>query len=133
MHGFLCEGAGLWKFPDERPLDREEVVESLKDCEKVLFEKTLWPLIFTQRHDGRTETVKTAVSFPSLWITLILLSGISGYGFWSESLFEQETWSPVGLDRLAQVGTVYMLAAVAVYFWKPFFRDPTLPSVSSPL
>ena len=46
---FLCEGAGLWKFPDERPLDREEVVESLKDCGKVLFEKTLWPLIFTQR------------------------------------------------------------------------------------
>ena len=68
--------------------------------------------------------MKTAVSFPSLWITLILLSGISGYGFWSESLFEQETWSPVGLDRLAQVGTVYMLAAVAVYFWKPFFATP---------
>ena len=68
--------------------------------------------------------MKTAVNFPSLWITLILLSGISGYGFWSESLFEQETWSPVGLDRLAQVGTVYMLAAVAVYFWKPFFATP---------
>lgn len=45
---FLCEGMGLWKFPDERPLDREEVVESLKDCGNVLFEKTLWPLIFTQ-------------------------------------------------------------------------------------
>ena len=45
---FLCEGVGLWKFPDERPLDREEVVTSLKDCEIVLFEKTLWPLVFTQ-------------------------------------------------------------------------------------
>ena len=44
----LCEGVGLWKFPDERPLAREEVTESLKDCGKVLFEKTLWPLVFTQ-------------------------------------------------------------------------------------
>jgi len=44
----LCEGAGLWKFPDERPLDRGEVLESLQDCGKVLFEKTLWPLVFTQ-------------------------------------------------------------------------------------
>ena len=68
--------------------------------------------------------MKTAVSLPSLWVALVLLSGISGYGFWSESLFEKETWSPVGLDRLAQVGTVYMLAAVAVYFWKPFFATP---------
>ena len=62
-------------------------------------------------------------------VTLILLSGVSGYGFWSERLFEREIWSSLGLDRLAQVGTVYMLAAVAVYFWKPFFATPTLPSV----
>ena len=68
--------------------------------------------------------MKTTVISPSLWITLILLSGISGYGFWSERLFEQEIWSSLGLDRLAQVGTVYMLAAVAVYFWKPFFATP---------
>ena len=65
--------------------------------------------------------MKTTVISPSLWITLILLSGVSGYGFWSERLFEREIWSSLGLDRLAQVGTVYMLAAVAV------FRDPTLP------
>ena len=58
--------------------------------------------------------MKTTVISPSLWITLILLSGVSGYGFWSERLFEREIWSSLGLDRLAQVGTVYMLAAVAV-------------------
>ena len=68
--------------------------------------------------------MKTTVISPSLWITLILLSGVSGYGFWSERLFEREIWSSLGLDRLAQVGTVYMLAAVAVYFWKPFFATP---------
>ena len=68
--------------------------------------------------------MKTAVSLPSLWVALVLLSGISGYGFWSESLFEKETWSSLGLDRLAQVGTVYIPAAVAVYFWKPFFATP---------
>ena len=68
--------------------------------------------------------MKTAVGSPSLWVTLILLSGISGYGFWSEGLFEQETWSSLGLDRLAQVGAVYMLAAAAVYFWKPSFATP---------
>jgi SAM-dependent methyltransferase len=44
----LCEGAGLWKFPDERPLKREEVIESLDRFGKVVFEKTLWPLVFTQ-------------------------------------------------------------------------------------
>ena len=45
---FLCEGVGLWKFPDEQPLHREEVLESLQGCGKVLFEKTLLPLVFTQ-------------------------------------------------------------------------------------
>ena len=45
---FLCEGVGLWKFPDERPLVREEVIDSLNGCGTVLFEKTLWPLVFTQ-------------------------------------------------------------------------------------
>ena len=70
--------------------------------------------------------MKTAVSSTSLWVTLILLSGISAYGFWSARLFEQETWSSLGLERLAQVGAVYMLAAVAVYFWKPSFVAPLL-------
>ena len=68
--------------------------------------------------------MKTAVSLPSLWVILILLGGISGYGFWSEGLFEQATWSSLGLYRLARAGTVYILAAVVVYFWKPAFAAP---------
>lgn len=70
--------------------------------------------------------MKTVARLPSLWLSLILLSGISGYGFWSESLFEQETWSSLGLERLAQVGAAYMLAAVVVFFWKPSFVAPLL-------
>ena len=70
--------------------------------------------------------MKAAVTSPSLWVTLILLSGISAYGFWSERMFEQQTWSSLGLDRLAQVGAIYMLAAVVVYFWKPSFATPLL-------
>ena len=69
--------------------------------------------------------MKTAVSSTSLWVTLILLSGISAYGFWSARLFEQETWSSLGLERLAQVGAVYMLAAVAVYFVSRLSRPPS--------
>jgi len=44
-----CEALGLWKFPDERPLLRSEVLDSVTRCGDVLFEKTLWPLVFTQR------------------------------------------------------------------------------------
>ena len=56
-----------------------------------------------------------------IWVTLILTSAVSGYGLWSERLFEQETWSPLGLIRLAQVGTAYLCVAAAVYFWKPSY------------
>ena len=59
-----------------------------------------------------------------LWVALILTSAVSGYGLWSERLFEQETWSPLGLSRLAQVGTAYLCVAVAVYFWKPSYATP---------
>jgi len=45
----ICEALGLWKFPDERPLPREEVLSSMTEHGDVLFEKTLWPLVFTQR------------------------------------------------------------------------------------
>jgi putative flippase GtrA len=45
----FCEVAGLWKFPDERPLTRDEVLSAVQDHGSVLFEKTLWPLILTQR------------------------------------------------------------------------------------
>jgi glycosyltransferase involved in cell wall biosynthesis/SAM-dependent methyltransferase len=45
----LCEFAGLWKFPDERPLLPEEVRATAGRWGNVEFEKTLWPLVFTQR------------------------------------------------------------------------------------
>ncbi len=43
-----CEALGLWHFPDERPLRRKEVYDSVSRWGDVVFEKTLWPLIFTQ-------------------------------------------------------------------------------------
>ena len=43
-----AEAAGMWNFPDERPLLPEEAREAVKDLGEVVFEKTLWPLILTQ-------------------------------------------------------------------------------------
>lgn len=43
-----CELLGVWKFPDERPLPKSEVIAAMKEQGTVLFEKTLWPLILTQ-------------------------------------------------------------------------------------
>ncbi len=44
----IIEALGMWKFPDERPLQREEVVSAVRERGEVAFEKTLWPLIPTQ-------------------------------------------------------------------------------------
>jgi glycosyltransferase involved in cell wall biosynthesis/SAM-dependent methyltransferase len=44
----ICEMLGLWKFPDERPLTRQEVLSTVQEQGTVLFEKTLWPIVFTQ-------------------------------------------------------------------------------------
>lgn len=45
----LLEILGLWNFPDERPLDSEEVATSIRERADVIYEKTLWPLMLTQR------------------------------------------------------------------------------------
>jgi glycosyltransferase involved in cell wall biosynthesis len=45
----VTELLGLWKFPDERPLSRSEVLGCIPPGGEVVFEKTLWPLVFTQR------------------------------------------------------------------------------------
>lgn len=45
----VTEAVGAWKFPDERPLDREEVMAAASGYGKLEFEKVLWPLVFTQR------------------------------------------------------------------------------------
>jgi glycosyltransferase involved in cell wall biosynthesis len=44
----FLEMAGLWKFPDERPLMPDEVLASIRERGEVLYQKTLWPLILTQ-------------------------------------------------------------------------------------
>jgi putative flippase GtrA len=46
---WLTEAVGAWKFPDERPLDRDEVIKAASEVGRVEFEKILWPLVFTQR------------------------------------------------------------------------------------
>ncbi|MDQ2844614.1 MAG: glycosyltransferase [Acidobacteriota bacterium] len=45
----LTEAVGAWKFPDERPLNREEVLAAVRERGEVVYEKVLWPLILTQR------------------------------------------------------------------------------------
>ena len=44
----LLEFAGLWRFPDERPLPREEVLAAALRCGELVWERTLWPLLLTQ-------------------------------------------------------------------------------------
>ncbi len=44
----LAEWMGVWRFPDERPLHPEEIIEAICDRGEVVFQKTLWPLVFTQ-------------------------------------------------------------------------------------
>ena len=46
---WLTEAVGAWKFPDERPLDRDEVIAAAREFGRVEFEKVLWPIVFTQR------------------------------------------------------------------------------------
>jgi hypothetical protein len=38
----------MWKFPDERPLDPQEVMEAARMRGDVIWEKMLWPLMLTQ-------------------------------------------------------------------------------------
>jgi glycosyltransferase involved in cell wall biosynthesis len=45
----LLESLGLWRFPDERPLHSEEVAASVRERAEIIRERTLWPLILTQR------------------------------------------------------------------------------------
>jgi putative flippase GtrA len=44
----LLEIAGLWRFPDERPLQREEVFAAASPFGDLAWERTLWPLLLTQ-------------------------------------------------------------------------------------
>ena len=42
------EVLGMWKFPDERPLEPREVIAAIGGQAEVLNGRTLWPLILTQ-------------------------------------------------------------------------------------
>ena len=44
----LTEAAGAWKFPDERPLSRDEVATTMRQYGDILAERTIWPIVFTQ-------------------------------------------------------------------------------------
>ena len=44
----IAERLGKWRFTDERPLAPDEVRDAVKGLGEVVFEKTLWPLVFTQ-------------------------------------------------------------------------------------
>jgi SAM-dependent methyltransferase/putative flippase GtrA len=45
----IAEAFRIWRFTDERPLERTEVLGVVREHGDVVFEKTLWPLVFTQR------------------------------------------------------------------------------------
>jgi putative flippase GtrA len=49
MARWLTEAVGAWKFPDERPLERAEVMAAASELGQVEFETILWPIVFTQR------------------------------------------------------------------------------------
>jgi SAM-dependent methyltransferase len=44
----LIEMCGMWKFPDERPLEPGEVLASIRERGEILYCRTLWPQILTQ-------------------------------------------------------------------------------------
>lgn len=44
----LIEAMGMWKFPDERPLEPREVIQAVQERGEILQEKVLWPLMLTQ-------------------------------------------------------------------------------------
>jgi predicted SAM-dependent methyltransferase len=44
----LIEAAGMWGFPDERPLQAAEVIAAIRERGEVLEQRVLWPLILTQ-------------------------------------------------------------------------------------
>jgi SAM-dependent methyltransferase len=45
----MIEIMGMWKFPDERPLDRPEVLDAMRERGDVVYQKLLWPLFLTQQ------------------------------------------------------------------------------------
>jgi putative flippase GtrA len=61
---WLLEVLRLWRFPDERPLDRLEVLESARRYGTLTWEKTLWPLCLTQHMMLFQRTLETVPAQP---------------------------------------------------------------------
>ena len=61
---------------------------------------------------------------PLLRLALLALIAVSVYGFWSNALFEQYIWSPLGLRRLGWAAALYAAPAAAVIGWKPTLAPP---------
>jgi hypothetical protein len=64
----LLEFLGLWRFPDERPLRREEVLAAASGFGEPVWERTLWPLFLTQHmmlFRASNRTVKASRGYPA--------------------------------------------------------------------
>jgi len=46
---WVAELTNTWIFHDERPLSRDEVIAAINDQGNIVFEKIIWPILFTQR------------------------------------------------------------------------------------
>ncbi|HZU24613.1 MAG TPA: glycosyltransferase [Bryobacteraceae bacterium] len=64
----VLEAVGLWNFPDERPLKRDEVRSAIRERGEIVHESMLWPLLLTQaaivaiaRGPLRSSETRTAV------------------------------------------------------------------------
>jgi hypothetical protein len=44
----FIEALGMWSFPDERPLQPQEVMNAVRERGEAIREKVLWPLMLTQ-------------------------------------------------------------------------------------
>lgn len=44
----LITALGMWRFPDERPLNSLEVISAIRERGELVWQKTLWPLMLTQ-------------------------------------------------------------------------------------
>jgi SAM-dependent methyltransferase len=44
----FIEALGMWSFPDERPLQPQEVMDAVRERGEAIREKVLWPLMLTQ-------------------------------------------------------------------------------------
>ena len=56
------EALGLWKFPDERPLEGEEVRAAVAPYGEILHDRILWPLILTQQLSSRARCKNSGIS-----------------------------------------------------------------------